>query len=46
MIAMRSVEKCYYCENPAEFTQLVGEHPDEFAVSGVCKKHFVMDSSS
>lgn len=38
MIAMRPPEKCYYCDNDAEYNDLVGEK-NNFSVAGVCKKH-------
>jgi len=45
MIASRVPEKCYYCDSKAEYNQLVGATPEEFTVSGVCKKHLIIDIS-
>ena len=42
MVADREYEKCYYCQNKAEYSQLVGDAPDEYAVTGVCKNHLNM----
>lgn len=43
MITNRDYEQCYYCTNKAEYSQLVGDTPEEYTVTGVCKKHFNMD---
>lgn len=43
MITDRDYEKCYYCEDKALYSQIVGESPDEYTVTGVCKKHLNMD---
>lgn len=37
----RDQEKCHYCENKAEYTQLVGTPPNYF-MSTVCKDHLDM----
>lgn len=42
MIENRSDDKCHYCGEKGEYTQLVGEEPDYF-MSLVCKKHLEMD---
>ena len=34
----RKQEECYYCENVAEYNDLVGDGVDYF-VTGVCKVH-------
>jgi len=44
MIEIRDSEKCYYCDNVAEYNQIVGLSKDEFAVSGVCQKHFINET--
>jgi hypothetical protein len=46
MIIDRDYEKCYYCDNEALYSQLVGNAPDEYAVTGVCKNHLKMDLTS
>jgi hypothetical protein len=33
-------EKCYYCEETAEYTDAI-----DYKMIAVCKKHFVMDVS-
>ena len=45
MIESRPNEKCFYCDNDAEYSQLVGEE-DDYVVAGVCKKHLTMGLSS
>lgn len=45
MIESRPVEKCFYCNEKAEYTQLVGEEGN-YSVAGVCKKHLTMGLSS
>lgn len=42
----RDKEKCYYCDKPGEWSQLVGDTPDEYAVSWVCKDHVVISLTS
>ena len=39
MIESRDQEKCYDCENVAEYNDLVGTQAEGFSVTGVCKKH-------
>jgi hypothetical protein len=39
MIDSRSPEKCHYCNNVAEYNDLVGSKEEGFSVSGVCKLH-------
>lgn len=46
MIDNRDPEKCYYCDNKAEYTQLVGDTPLDYTMANVCKKHFQMDLTS
>jgi hypothetical protein len=46
MIYDRDPEQCYYCNNEATYSQLVGNCPDEYVVAGVCKKHLKMDLTS
>lgn len=46
MVTSRDPEKCYYCNNDGEYSQLVGETPEEYAVSWVCKKHLVISLTS
>jgi hypothetical protein len=43
MVTNRDYEKCYYCDDEALYSQLVGNSPDEYTVTGVCKKHVKMD---
>jgi hypothetical protein len=38
MIDSRPPEKCYYCNNAAEYSDIVGE-PEAYFVASVCKKH-------
>ena len=45
MIESRSDEKCFYCDNIAEYSQLVGEE-NNYVVASVCKKHLTMGLSS
>jgi len=45
MIDSRPAEKCFYCDQEAEYNQIVGENGD-YSVAGVCKKHLVMGLSS
>ncbi len=45
MIETRYQEKCYYCDQVGEYTQLVGEDPN-FSMSLVCKKHLIFDMTS
>ena len=39
MIESRNPEKCYYCDKPAEYNDLVGTIEEGFSVAGVCTKH-------
>jgi hypothetical protein len=36
----RQPEKCHYCSNPAEYSDLASEG-EFFFVTGVCKKHMI-----
>ena len=45
MIESRPKEKCFYCENEAEYSQLVGDE-NNYIVAEVCKKHLTMGLSS
>lgn len=38
-------EKCFYCENSAEYSQVVGDEENYF-VDYVCKTHLLMGLSS
>lgn len=46
MIENRISEKCYYCDNKAEYSQLVGDSPLDFTIGGVCKIHLKMNLTS
>lgn len=38
-------EKCFYCENDAEYSQVV-EDKTNYVIDYVCKKHLLMGLSS
>jgi hypothetical protein len=46
MIQNTTSEKCYYCNNKAEYSELVGDNPSNFTVGGVCRVHLKMNLSS
>ena len=46
MIESRDKEKCHYCNDAAEYSQLVGNEADGYFMSVVCAKHVVMDLTS
>jgi hypothetical protein len=39
-------DRCYFCEDPAEYNDIVEVSETNFTVSGVCKKHLKMGLSS
>jgi hypothetical protein len=42
---MKDTQHCYYCDQEARYTQLVGT-PGNYFVSNVCKDHLQMGLSS
>ena len=38
MLTKREPEKCYYCNKPAEYNDLVGSEGN-YSVAGVCSDH-------
>jgi len=38
-------EKCFYCQNTAEYSQVVGDE-ENYSVGYVCKDHLLMGLSS
>jgi hypothetical protein len=39
-------DRCYFCDQRAEYNQVVKQEENSYTVSGVCKNHLVMGLSS